>query len=65
MWVGVKLPRSLDGKILIRYVAVHKACGQKEGGREAWKTIVLMILLIVQILRSGFPFFDEVLGQEN
>jgi hypothetical protein len=43
---------------------VWRPSAQKSAGRCAWRRRVWMVLLVVRIMRSALPFWEEVYGQD-
>jgi hypothetical protein len=43
---------------------VWRASAQKRAGRCAWRTRVRMVSLVVRIMHSALPFWEEVYGQD-
>ena len=41
-----------------------RASAQKHAGRCAWRRRVRMVSLVVRIMRSALPFWEEVYGQD-
>jgi hypothetical protein len=43
---------------------VCRLSAQKRAGRDAWSRRVRMVSLVVRIMRSALPFWEEVYGQD-
>jgi hypothetical protein len=43
---------------------VWRPLAQKRAGRCAWRRRVRMVSLVVRIMRSALPFWEEVYGQD-